>query len=184
MNSELSVEAYVVSGQTAEIQGQRMFALGLLVLRVTFGLVFLLNGIAKLPGQWDGIHPFPGFLITWDGARGILEYNVQTHPVAPYKWLIDNVVLEHYTVFGALLVATELAVGVCLLLGAFTPLAALIGVLFALHINFSTWDRNAWMFEGAVEWGPLLALALMRGGRRVWGLDSRLAARYPRWPFT
>ena len=120
-------------------------------------------------------------LVPWLGRTW---FTIGSHPVAPYKWLIDNVVLEHYTVFGALLVATELAVGVCLLLGAFTPLAALIGVLFALHINFSTWDRNAWMFEGAVEWGPLLALALMRGGRRVWGLDSRLAARYPRWPFT
>lgn len=160
-----------------------MFSLGILVLRVTFGLVFLLNGIAKLPGQWDGIHPFPGFLITWDGARSILEHNVQTHPVAPYKWVIDNVVLAHYSAFGALLVATELGVGLCLLVGAFTPLAALVGAAFALHVSFSGWDRDVWMFEGAVEWAPLLALAFMRAGRYA-GLDRRLARRLPRWPFT
>ena len=167
----------------AKTSDDKRFGWGMLALRITFALVFLLNGIAKLPGHWDGIHPFPGFLITWDGARNILEHNVQTHPIAPYKWLIDNVVLEYYTVFGILVAVTELAIGVMLLFGVFTPVAALTGAAFVLHINFSTWDRDVWMFEGMVEWGPLLALALMRGGRYN-GLDRRLAARYPQWPLT
>jgi hypothetical protein len=73
-------------------------ALGIALLRVGFGLVFLTNGIAKLTG-WDGIHPFPGFLIDLDGARGILAHDVQTHPVAPYKRVIDDVVLANWGLF-------------------------------------------------------------------------------------
>ena len=160
-----------------------MFRLGMAIIRTGFGLVFLTNGIAKLPGQWDGIHPFPGFLITRDGARRILAADTETHPVGAYKSLIDDVVLANWGIFGSLLTVTELTVGVLLILGLFTPVAALIGAGFALHLNFAVWDRNVWAWEYAVEWMPLLGLALMRAGR-FWGLDERLAWRFPRWPIT
>jgi len=160
-----------------------MFRLGIAIIRVGFGLVFLTNGIAKLPGQWDGIHPFPGFLITRDGARGILAADTETHPVGIYKRLIDDVVLANWGVFGSLLTITELTVGVLLILGLFTPIAALTGAAFAMHLNFAVWDRNVWAWEYAVEWLPLLGLALMRAGR-FWGLDARFARRLPRWPVT
>lgn len=161
----------------------RMFRLGLTIIRVGFGLVFLTNGVAKLPGQWDGIHPFPGFLITRDGARGILAADTQTHPVAAYKRIIDDVVLPNWDFFASLLTVTELLVGVLLILGLFTPIAALIGAGFTLHLNFAVWDRNFWAWEYAVEWMPLIGLALMRAGR-FWGMDRRLARRFPRWPVT
>jgi uncharacterized membrane protein YphA (DoxX/SURF4 family) len=169
----------------AGLQGPRGagFHLGLTIIRVGFGLVFLTNGVAKLPGQWDGIHPFPGFLITRDGARGILAHDVQTHPVGPYKDFIDNVILANWEIFGALLAVFEILIGLLLVIGLLTPLAALAGAAFALHLNFANWDRDIWMWEYPVEWLPLLGLALMRAGRS-WGLDARLRRRLPAWPFT
>lgn len=164
----------------------RLVSYGIALLRVGFGLVFLTNGIAKATG-WDGIHPFPGFLIDYDGAKRILEFDVQTHPVGPYKDFIDNVVLDNYGLFGPLLTVTEIAIGLMLVTGAFANIAALIGALFALHLNFANWDRNIWAWEYAVEWIPLIALLLIGSGR-YYGLDAASARFLPpplrRWPFT
>lgn len=159
---------------------------GIAFLRVGFGLVFLTNGIAKATG-WDGIHPFPGFLIDYDGARNILQFDVQTHPLAIYKDFIDNVVLENYTFFGVMLTITEISIGVMLITGAFANIGAIIGALFAIHLNFANWDRNIWAWEYAVEWIPLIALVMIGSGRHF-GLDEASAKFLPpqlrRWPLT
>lgn len=160
----------------------RALTAGIAMIRVLLGLVFLTNGIAKLTG-WSGIHPFPGFLITLEGARGSTEFNAQTHPVQLYFDFVHTVLLPNWELFGPLITLTELFIGVTLVLGVLTPLGALVGAGFALHLNFMNWDRNIWMWEYAVEWVPLTALAIMRAGR-FWGLDSRLARRLPRWPLT
>jgi len=163
-----------------------LVAPGIALIRIGFGLVFLSNGLAKATG-WDGIHPFPGFLIDFDGAKNILRFDVQTHPVGPYKDFIDEVVLRHYGIFGTLLTITEMFIGVTLISGALANVGALLGAAFALHLNFANWDRDIWMWEYAVEWIPLTALALIGSGRYL-GLDGRAARLLPRplrrWPFT
>ncbi len=164
----------------------QLVSYGIAFLRVGFGLVFLTNGIAKVTG-WDGIHPFPGFLIDYDGSKGILASDVQTHPVKVYKDFIDNVVLEHYTLFGVLLTMTEISIGVMLVTGAFANIGAMIGAMSVLHLNFANWDRNIWAWEYAVEWIPLIALVLIGSGRYL-GLDEAAAKLLPpalrRWPLT
>lgn len=159
---------------------------GIAFLRIGFGLVFLTNGVAKATG-WDGIHPFPGFLIDSGGAQGILAFAVQTHPVGVYKDIIDNVVLANYGLFGPMLTVTEIAVGTMLVTGAFANVGAIVGAAFILQLNFANWDRNIWAWEYAVEWIPLIALALVGSGRHF-GLDelsSRLLPRpLRRWPIT
>ncbi len=164
----------------------QLFAVGIAVIRTGLGLVFLTNGLAKVAG-WDGIHPFPGFLITADGARSILENDTQTHPIGLYKDLIDDVVLANWGIFKVLLTLGELFVGVTLVTGAWANLGALTGALFALHLNFANWDRNIWMWEYAVEWLPCIGLVLIGSGRFL-GLDSWASKFLPRplrrWPFT
>ncbi len=159
---------------------------GIAFLRVGLGLVFLTNGFAKATG-WDGIHPFPGFLIDYDGARNILSSDTQTHPVGIYKDFIDNVVLDNYTFFGVMLTLTEISIGIMLVTGAFANVGAIIGAMFALHLNFANWDRDIWAWEYAVEWMPLLALVLIGSGRHF-GLDEASAKLVPsplrRWPIT
>jgi uncharacterized membrane protein YphA (DoxX/SURF4 family) len=162
----------------------RGFALGMTIVRVGFGLVFLTNGSAKLPLVGNHIPPLKGFLIDREGARNILMYDTTGHPVRLYKRLVDDVILVHWGLFGTLLTATEIAIGVCLILGLFTPLAALTAAAFTLHLNFANIHRgDKWLWEYAVEWMPLLGLALMRAGR-FWGVDARLARRLPWWPAT
>lgn len=178
-----------VAGAPGDLKGWRAqaFVAGVAFLRVGFGLLFLSHGVAKLTG-WDGVHPFPGFLIDYEGARTILAHDVQTHPVAPYKWFVDNVVLAGYDAFfGPLLTLSELCIGLSLATGAFASAAALLGAFFALHLNFANWDRNIWAWEYAVEWIPLLALSVLCSGR-CWGLDDWVRQRLPRaldrWPVT
>ncbi len=162
-----------------------LFNLGMTIMRVGFGLVFLTNGLVKLPGYPSNkLPPFKGFLITRDDARSILESNIDGHPVGLYRQFFENVVLAHWGIFSALLTATELFVGVALIVGLVTPLAALIGAAFQLNNNFAVIHKgDQWLWEYPVEWMPLLALAFMRAGR-YWGLDAKLARRIPRWPIT
>ena len=171
------------TGQSTTFE-QRLFRLGMTITRVGFGLVFLTNGIAKVGDQPNKIPPFKGFLITRDGARSILQSDTGGHPVEIYKRLVDDVMLAHWNIFGPLVTMTELFVGICLIMGVITPIAALTAAAFQLHINFANIHRDdKWLWEYAVEWMPLLGLAFMRAGR-YWGLDARLARRFPWWPVT
>jgi uncharacterized membrane protein YphA (DoxX/SURF4 family) len=184
MTSERAADRPEVSGRGDAGYNERLFYMGMALLRIGFGLVFLTNGIAKVPGIGSHIPPFKGFLISRDGARNILDYDTTGHPVGIYRTLVEDVILEHWNVVGALLTVTELFIGVCLVLGVVTPIAALMGAAFQLHLNFANIHRgDKWLWEAAVEWMPLLTLALLRSGR-YWGLDARLARRFPRWPIT
>lgn len=168
----------------------RAFPLAILLLRVTFGLLFLSNGLAKLPGLDDlNYAPFPGFLISYDGARSSLDSDTNEHPIGLYREVVDEVILENFELFGGALVVTEIAVGVLLLAGAFSSAAALVGFASLFHIWFANWgrygDRSLWAWEGPIEWLPLLALSFLAAGR-FYGLDAIVARRLPRalrrWP--
>ena len=186
---EMSTGTSVIAGLPA--WQQRAFPLAILLLRGTFGLLFLANGLAKLPGFEDlDYAPFPGFLISYDGARNSLDSDTNGHPVGLYWDLVDNVILEHYELFGPALVATEIGVGVLLLAGAFSSAAAIVGFLSLFHIWFANLgryaDRSLWAWEGPIEWLPLLALCFLAAGR-FYGMDAAMARRLPRalrrWPF-
>ena len=158
---------------------------------MTFGLLFLSNGLAKLPGLEElNYVPFPGFLISYDGARNSLDSDTNGHPIGQYRDFVDTVVLEHFDFFGTALTVSEIGVGVLLVAGAFSSAAALVGFFSLFHIWFANWgrygDRSLWAWEGPIEWLPLLALSFLASGR-FYGLDTVVARRLPRrlrrWPF-
>ena len=160
------------------------FGRAMAALRIYFGLVFLHNGIAKLlpavPNLWPST-PF-GFVINSEGARSILEAEVVggQHPIEPYRDLVQNVILPNAQPFLLLVGATETLVGILLIIGLLTPLAALIAAGLILHLQFATLWNNKWLYEYSVEWLPLLCLAAFRAGR--WhGLDARFATTRARW---
>lgn len=160
---------------------------GLAILRIVFGLIFLTNGLSKAFG-FTRLPVLPGFLIDFNGAKGIIQNNVQHHPIEPYKRLVQDVMVPHWTLFGSLVTLGELSVGGLLVLGAFTPLAALAGLLMIFHIYFSRWGagNGEFLWDYWNEFIPYLALALTSAGR-FYGLDHLLAERYPalrRWPVT
>lgn len=83
--------------------------LGLLVLRVTIGAVFLMHGLQKLTGWWGG----PGL----DGIESMMDRGGWDQPLAT----------------GVLLMVGEIAGGALLILGLASPLAA--GALLAVGID-------------------------------------------------
>ena len=173
------------------------FAKGLAVIRIFFGIILFANGLAKVEpelGRID-IGAYHTNLVTRDGARGILNFEVNNRQVregAPrgtgvpgLRWITNDVVLANWSFFGPFITIFEIVVGFLLIIGLATRLSALVDLgqqLFLAAVYFSS---NRWMFEQPHEWLPLIILALVPAGR-VWGVDGWLVARNPRfarWPF-
>lgn len=164
------------------------FGRAIAALRVYFGVVYLHNGIAKLlppvPGLWPDT-PL-GFVIQGTGNRSafsILQFEVvtQPHPVEPYRALVENLVLPNFTPFVLGIGAVETLVGLLLILGLLTPVAAVVAAGMALHLQFATLWNDKWLYEYSLEWLPLLALAALRAGR-FHGLDARFVRSRRGWP--
>jgi uncharacterized membrane protein YphA (DoxX/SURF4 family) len=184
------VESSVRNAQSeaiAAIATGRWFGWAMAALRVFFGVVFLHNGLAKIlpavPSLWPDT-PL-GFVINREGGRSaesIMTYEVITpqHPVEPYRAFIEQVVLPNFAFFGFSIGLLETIVGIMLILGLFTPIAALVAAGMVLHLQFVTLWNDKWIYEYSVEWVPLLCLAVFRAGR--WhGLDARIARTRHRW---
>ena len=174
-----------------------LFAKGMAVIRVFFGIILFANGLAKVEpslGRID-IGPYHANLITRDGARGILNFEVnerriregapQGTQVPGLKWLVNNVVLANWGFFQWVVVLVEVGAGLLLILGLATRVAALIGLGQQLFLALVYFSSNRWMFEQPHEYVPLIVLAIVPAGR-LWGLDGWLLRNNPalrRWPF-
>lgn len=171
----------------AETASGAWFGRAMAALRIFFGVVYLHNGLAKIlpavPNLWPNT-PL-GFVINAEGqrsAQSILQYEViaQHHPIEPYRSFIESVVLPNFGFFGFSIGALETVVGILLIVGLLTPVAALAAAGMALHLQFATLWNDKWVYEYSVEWVPLLCLAAFRAGR--WhGLDGRLVRTRSRW---
>lgn len=169
----------------AEAIASPWFGRAIATVRIVFGLVFVSNGLAKFAPAGGSGSAF-GFLIDAEGARSILEYEVlpggaqeMGHPFAPYRFLVEQVILPNFGTFGALIGLAEAGFGLLLLLGLLTPIGALGAAGLQLHLHFMTLFNNKFLWEYPVYWVPLLGLALLRAGR-WYGIDAKLARRRPR----
>ena len=174
-----------------------LFARGMGVIRIFFGIILLANGLAKLEpslGRID-IGAYHANLITRDGARGILNFEVnerriregapQGTQVPGLKPFVNNVLLANWAVFQWLVVLVEGGAGLLLILGLATRGAALVDLGQQLFLALVYFSSNRWMFEQPHEYVPLIVLAIVPAGR-MWGLDARLVRENPalrRWPF-
>ena len=174
-----------------------LFAKGIAVIRIFFGIILLANGLAKLEpslGRID-LGPYHANLITRDGARNILNFEVnerriregapQGTQVPGLKPFVNNVVLANWGFFQWVVVLVEVGAGLLLVLGLATRGAALVGLGQQLFLALIYVSSNRWMFEQPHEYVPLIVLAIVPAGR-VWGLDTWLLRRNPslqRWPF-
>lgn len=159
-------------------------ARGLAALRILFGLVYLTNAFAKLVEVSDfRIGPVGGNLIAGDAARRILEGAAQDTWIPPLGAFYQAVVLPNWAFFSPFLVVTEFAIGLGLLFGVATRLAALGGLALIGPIWLMMLDQGPYLWAYPVELVPLVILAVVPAGR-VLGLDRTLAARFRgRWPF-
>ena len=178
----------VTDTQTAPVRGgvaeTTIFVRLFTVLRVFTGLVWLSNGLAKVfeKGNYDlGFFSFN--LIDRAGARGILTDAAHRTEIRPLGWFYEHVVLPHWELWSVVLTLAELAVGVGLILGIASRLAAVGGLLLIGPIWVMLWHANHYLWEyPAEDLFPLVLLAIAPAGRYR-GFDARLTARFGnRWP--
>lgn len=168
-----------------DVRAYRVFARGFTALRIFTGLVWLSNGLAKAfeAGQFDwGFFSFN--LITRGAARSIAGGAASRTQIAPLGAFYRDVVLPNWSFFGVFLTIAELAVGVGLLLGIATRLAAVGGLLLIGPIWIMLWHTGGYLWAyPAEDLLPLVLLAVVPAGRTA-GLDRRLAPRFGNhWPF-
>jgi thiosulfate dehydrogenase [quinone] large subunit len=162
-------------------------AAGIALVRVVVGAWFLKAVWTKitLAYAWDVV-PYPvaspRFLALH--PRRVAEF-AAGNPLGWYRDFLEGIVLPHAPLFATLQAYGEVVVGVGLVLGLFTGLAALVGLVLALNFGLAT----QWMSFGQQGFHLLLVTAMVvflvtRAGR-AWGLDAvllrRAGGRTRRW---
>jgi uncharacterized membrane protein YphA (DoxX/SURF4 family) len=141
----------------------------LAVLRMALGAMFV----------WVFFENLGKGLYTPAGYKGVIDYYVKNgHAPAIWKGVI-SVMAANASIVAPLQAATELGLGLLLLAGAATRLAAVVAGAFL----FSLWVTElgtSWIWELAMPVIVAFSLAWARPGR-TWGLDAVLARRRPGW---
>jgi len=97
-----------------------------------------------------------------------------------YQNLLDSVVVPHSSTFGTFVVIAEIYIGIALVLGFTTRLAALVALFLLL---------NYMCAKGALPWGPgidqsnivLALIILLSDAGRTFGIDRLVARRFPKF---
>ncbi len=151
-----------------------------LIVRLYVGYEWLTAGLDKLTGYTYTLDAFgqkagsPWVFTAHDGAAikgfvgGALAQTSGAHPAVQgwYGWFLQNFVLPNATVFAYMVTFGEILIGLGLIFGCLTGIAAFFGVF--MNMNF--------LLSGAVSINPVigfLALFLILAWRVAgyWGLD-------------
>lgn len=149
---------------------QRVAGITLAVLRIGYGLLWLKEATWKKPPDF-GMRAGDGL---WYWTNEMLKYSV----AAPHKYFVEQVVIPNFIFFGYMTLATELFIGVSMLLGAFTRLGAVAALLMSLNITTGLIRHPAeWPSAYLMLIGYSLLFLSFRAGRRL-GVDALLARRF------
>jgi uncharacterized membrane protein YphA (DoxX/SURF4 family) len=137
------------SGQEAPpLISARALGQGMAAVRILIGLVFLSNGLAKLFNFASVNLGFFSFtVINRDSAKGLAGGAAQQTYLAPLRLFYQDVVLPNWGIFGAFLTVAELSVGLGLLLGIASRLAAVGGLLLIGPIWLMLWHTGLYLWE-------------------------------------
>ncbi|HEU5195694.1 MAG TPA: TQO small subunit DoxD [Methylomirabilota bacterium] len=152
---------------------------GIALLRIVVGAWFLKAVWTKLTLAWvGGVVPLPVVsprFLAFHPKR-VAEF-AGDNPIDWYKAFLQETVLPQAKLFATLQAYGEVVVGLGLVLGLFTGLTAIIGLVLSLNYGLAT----QWMSFGQQGFHVLLitsmVIFLMTGAGRLWGLDQLLAAR-------
>ena len=143
-----------------------------LVMRVYVGYEWLTAGIEKAQTPaWAGAQA-GSFLTIW--ITKSLAKAQGAHPDVQgwYAWFLSSAVLPHTAFWSYVVTYGEIAVGIALILGLFTGIAAFFGTTMnASYLLAGTVSTNPILFA----FGSLLVLAWKTAG--WWGLDRFVLAR-------
>lgn len=137
------------------------------VVRVVVALMWIQAAGWKVPPRFgDGDEP--------TGLRRWTEFAVTHEVFAPYSWLVQEVVLPNFVIFGWVVLVIEASLGAFLLTGLLTRFWALVGLAQTLAITFSALNApHEWPWAYVLMFLVHLALFATAAGRH-YGLDGVL----------
>ena len=144
---------------------------GLMLVRVTIGAMFVWVFFENL-GK--------GLYTAWGYANLINQYIKSSHSPAAWK-AVMGLMASNAAVAAPLQAATEISLGILLVIGLLTRPAAFVAFLYLGSLWISEWGTS-WIWELLVPVLACLGLAIGRAGRR-WGVDAWLSQRRPSSPW-
>jgi thiosulfate dehydrogenase [quinone] large subunit len=156
------------------LEDSRGVRIGLAAVRVGVALLWVQNAGWKTPPDF-GANDSPV-----SGLRKFTGYAVEHEVFPPYAWLVDNVVLPNFTLFGWLVLLVEAALGAFLLIGLATRFWAAVGIAQTLAITLSVLNApEEWHWSYFLMLIAHVALLATAAGRS-YGLDGLLRRRWRR----
>jgi uncharacterized membrane protein YphA (DoxX/SURF4 family) len=145
------------------------YAYWLAIFRIYTGAFWLMNGIPKFTQSADFMPP-TGMMTQFLNAQ-------ITHVSGPYQAFLTNVVLPNAWLFAELVRLGEVITGVLLLLGFYTRLGALVGILLALnYLSAKGGLAHLSVWSGLESTALVLcAINFVLPTGRVLGIDGLLA---------
>ena len=156
-----------VRNAVARFAGQPNAASGLALVRVTIGAMFV----------WVFFENLAKGAYTPAGYAGVINYYIKaSHSPAAWKWVM-GLMASHAAMVAPMQAATEISLGILLVIGLLTRPAAFVAFLFLASLWVSEWGTS-WIWELLVPVLASLGLAMGRAGR-AWGIDALLTRRHP-----
>jgi uncharacterized membrane protein YphA (DoxX/SURF4 family) len=156
---------------TVSFAGQPDAANGLAWVRMTIGAMFV----------WVFFENLGKGAYTPAGYAGVINYYIKaSHSPAAWKWVM-GLMASHAAMVAPMQAATEISLGILLVIGLLTRPAAFVAFLFLASLWVSEWGTS-WIWELLVPVLASLGLAVGRAGR-AWGIDALLARRRPSSPW-
>lgn len=156
-----------MENSTISSASQSSAANGLAIVRLVIGAEFLSVFFENLG---KGAY-------TTAGYAGVINYYIKnSHCPAIWKSVM-GLAASHAAMAAPMQAATEITVGILLIIGLFTRPAAFVAFLFLGSLWISELG-TAWIWELLVPVVASLGLAVGRAGR-AWGVDALLAKRRP-----
>jgi thiosulfate dehydrogenase (quinone) large subunit len=163
----MTTNATQAQNATASFAGQSDAANGLALVRVTVGAMFV----------WVFFENLGKGLYSPSAYSDLINYYIQKgHSPAAWK-AVMALAASHAHMAAPMQAATEISLGILLVIGLLTRPAAFVAFLFLGSLWVSEWGTS-WIWELLVPVLASLGLAVGRAGR-AWGIDALLARRRP-----
>ena len=167
----MTMNATSLRNDVTGVADQLQAANGLAIVRLTIGAMFV----------WVFFENLGKGLYNPAGYASLINYYIKaSHSPAAWKWVM-GLMASHAAIAAPMQAATEISLGVLLVIGLLTRPAAFVAFLFLASLWVSEWGTS-WIWELLVPVLASLGLAVGRAGR-AWGIDALLARRRPSSPW-
>ena len=149
-------------------------------LRAAIALLRITLGVILLATWWDNLQKG---LYTGEGLTGFLNWlfdaeNGNGSSLTFYKSILDATILRAPALFAGIQFVVELAIGLALLLGLFTPLAGVGATLFFTNLLLAYFGGHDWIWAYVLLAMASLVVTITRSGRCALGVDRFFMARW------